>query len=77
MARERLDTPTRHLEDVMLRLRLQDGLPAAVLTPAEQAAAIDLESDGLLDSASWSEERLVLTQQGRLLADLVVRRLTA
>src|SRR6478609_111052 len=34
---EQLDATTRHVEDVMLRLRLRDGLPVAVLGDEERA----------------------------------------
>ena len=70
-ARERLDAATRHVEDVMLRLRLREGLP---LEPRlDMAAASRALADGLLDEASYKADRLVLTLRGRLLADAVVR----
>jgi len=69
---ERLDATTRHVEDVMLRVRLRDGLPVAVLSEGERARAETMIDDGLvvLDAG-----RLVLTDRGRLLADTVVRTL--
>jgi oxygen-independent coproporphyrinogen-3 oxidase len=69
---ERLDATTRHVEDVMLRVRLRDGLPVAVLSEGERARAETVIDDGLvvLDAG-----RLVLTDRGRLLADTVVRTL--
>ena len=70
-ARERLDPATQHVEDVMLRLRLREGLP---LDPRlDMAAASRALADGLLDEASYKAGRLVLTLRGRLLADAVVR----
>jgi len=72
-AREVLDDEARRFEDVMLRVRLVDGLPLEVL-PAERRAAIDeLSADGLVDPALLVSGRLVLTRRGRLLADAVVR----
>jgi putative oxygen-independent coproporphyrinogen III oxidase len=69
---ERLDAATLHVEDVMLRLRLRDGLPLAVLGDGERARAEAAIDDGLVALAA---DRLVLTDRGRLLADAVVRTL--
>jgi putative oxygen-independent coproporphyrinogen III oxidase len=69
---ERLDAATRHVEDVMLRLRLRDGLPVAVLSDGERARAEAVIGDGLV---AMDADRLVLTDHGRLLADAVVRTL--
>jgi putative oxygen-independent coproporphyrinogen III oxidase len=69
---ERLDATTRHVEDVMLRLRLRDGLPVALLSERERARAQTVIDDGLVTS---NADRLVLTDRGRLLADAVVRSL--
>jgi coproporphyrinogen III oxidase-like Fe-S oxidoreductase len=69
---ERLDDATRHVEDVMLRLRLRDGLPLAVLSDGERARAEAVIDDGLVQT---QRDRLVLTDRGRLLADAVVRTL--
>jgi len=71
---EQLDDATLHVEDVMLRLRLRDGLPTAVLDEAERARAETAIADGLVVLRS---DRLVLTDRGRLLADAVVRALLA
>jgi oxygen-independent coproporphyrinogen-3 oxidase len=74
-AREQLDAETRRIEDVMLRLRLAEGLDVRELDDVGVKAAT-LEADaGLLDAASLRRGRLVLTLAGRLLADGVVRRL--
>jgi putative oxygen-independent coproporphyrinogen III oxidase len=72
-ARETLGRDDRHLEDVMLRLRLAEGLPLAALAPAETAAARQAAADGLLEAAALAEGRAVLTLRGRLLADRVIR----
>jgi oxygen-independent coproporphyrinogen-3 oxidase len=67
---EELDATDRHTEDVMLRLRLRQGLPLSVLTAAEADRAAVAVADGLAERRA---ERLVLTDRGRLLADAVVR----
>ena len=70
---EVLSAPDRHVEDVMLRLRLASGLPLAVLDDAGRAAAAVARDDGLLERPAYDEGRAVLTLRGRLLADAVVR----
>jgi putative oxygen-independent coproporphyrinogen III oxidase len=67
---EILDDVARHTEDVMLRLRLKSGLPLLVLSAAERQRADGAVADGLIER---SDESLVLTDRGRLLADAVVR----
>jgi oxygen-independent coproporphyrinogen-3 oxidase len=67
LARELLDEETRRVERVLLEVRLRDGLPTDLVAPngVEKVVASGL---GVLDG-----DRLVLTRQGRLLADAVVR----
>ncbi|QRY50641.1 radical SAM family heme chaperone HemW [Mycolicibacterium septicum] len=67
---EKLDARDRHVEEVMLRVRLRDGLPVALLDTGEQVRAETLCGEGLL---LRQREVLVLTDRGRLLADGVVR----
>ena len=67
---ERLDDEARHVEDVMLRMRLRTGLPVGSIGAAEVARAEIAVADGLLDRLA---DRFVLTDRGRLLADAVVR----
>jgi oxygen-independent coproporphyrinogen-3 oxidase len=70
--RERLDPATRAVEDLMLRVRMVEGLPVAGLTAAQQVQLPVLVADGLVEVGAG---RMVLTRPGRLLADAVVRRL--
>ena len=67
---ERLDAPARHVEDVMLGIRLRGGLRLESLGDAERSRARRALADGLLVG---EDDRLVLTDRGRLLADAVVR----
>lgn len=67
---ELLDAEVSHVEDVMLRVRLRDGLPVAMLSESERRRAETVVADGLLVADA---DRLVLTDRGRLLADAVVR----
>jgi oxygen-independent coproporphyrinogen-3 oxidase len=71
---ERLDEHARHIEDVLLHIRLRTGLPLSSLKPAERERAEDAVSSGLV---TVDGERLRLTDRGRLLADGVVRDLLA
>lgn len=69
VGREILTLQERHTERIMLRTRLRDGYPLA-----------DLDEDVVATccAAGWAicdRGRFVLTRQGRLLADAVVRRL--
>ncbi|MGW6378081.1 radical SAM family heme chaperone HemW [Rhodococcus sp. NPDC055112] len=67
---EQLTDEDRHMERVMLTMRLRSGLPASDLRPSELAAAEQVVADGLLSRVG---DRLVLTDRGRLLADGVIR----
>ncbi|ORW16632.1 coproporphyrinogen III oxidase [Mycolicibacter nonchromogenicus] len=69
---EELSDTDRHTEDVMLRLRMREGLALAVLDESERERAATAVRDGLLNDDG---QRLVLTDRGRLLADAVVRSL--
>ncbi|MFC4856578.1 radical SAM family heme chaperone HemW [Actinophytocola glycyrrhizae] len=80
-ARETLTPQDRHLERVMLELRLVDGLPVDALSEEAQREARQAAEEGLLDKDALAGVRgrfgrCVLTFRGRLLADAVVRRLT-
>jgi oxygen-independent coproporphyrinogen-3 oxidase len=73
-AREILSEPERQLERVMLLIRLAEGCPAGILSPAGRKNAESMIADGLATSAG---NQIVLTPRGRLLADAVTRNLTA
>ncbi|NMD54877.1 coproporphyrinogen III oxidase [Tsukamurella conjunctivitidis] len=69
---EVLTAEDRHVEDVMLRVRMRSGIPVSVLRPDEIARAEDEVAVGNLGRLG---DAYVLTDAGRLLADGVVRRL--
>ena len=75
--RERPDAAARRLEDVLLRSRISDGLAVSELEGEGRHAVASLIADGLVDGAAAVRGRVVLTRRGRLLADAVVRALTA
>jgi oxygen-independent coproporphyrinogen-3 oxidase len=67
---ERLNEQARHIEDVLLHIRLRSGLHLGSLTTSERGRAEQAVADGLLALAG---QKLLLTDRGRLLADAVVR----
>jgi oxygen-independent coproporphyrinogen-3 oxidase len=73
--RETLDDGTRHVERVLLMVRLASGLPTSDLDAEGRAAVAGLIADGLVEGPAALRGRLVLTLRGRLLADAVVRAL--
>ncbi|MBX6751294.1 MAG: coproporphyrinogen III oxidase [Micromonosporaceae bacterium] len=76
-AREVLTVEQRQVEEVMLRVRMADGLALDRLSEPGRAAAVRCMADGLLDPHAHAAGRAVLTLRGRLLADAVVRDLLA
>lgn len=74
--REVLTAEQRHDEEVLLGIRLADGLPLGALDDAGMAALPGLVSDGLLEQPDAHDGAVArLTLRGRLLTDTVVRRL--
>jgi oxygen-independent coproporphyrinogen-3 oxidase len=74
---EVLDASDINHEDIMLGLRLREGLALSVLGDAGLTQAQLAVTEGLLEPASFTEGKAVLTFQGRLLADGLVARLWA
>ena len=62
-------------ENIMLGLRLKEGISLEILTADALAQARLAVGEGLLDSEQFSNGRAVLTDAGRLLADGLVARL--
>jgi len=80
LAREVLDQQTRLDEAVLLEMRLRDGLAIEKLRQADAfdaAKVAGLIADGLVEPGPALRGQLVLTLNGRLLADLVVSKLLA
>jgi putative oxygen-independent coproporphyrinogen III oxidase len=69
-AREVLSPADRHVERVLLELRLAVGLERSVLTASEKTRIPAAVGSGLVDHAA---DRFSLTLRGRLLADGVIR----
>ena len=73
LSREVLDGETRRVERVLLETRLGQGLSVDVLDEAGRAALPGLVGRGLVEADAAAGGRVVLTLEGRLLADAVVR----
>ena len=76
--REVLTAAQRADEEVLLGIRLHEGMPVARLPEPGRAAVPALVADGLIalrPGDATRPRRIVLTLRGRLLADTVVRRL--
>jgi len=71
--REILTGEQRHVEDVMLRLRLAAGFPMGRLDHHGRAGAARALGDGRLDPDQFRTGTASLTLRGRLLADAVIR----
>ncbi len=76
-ARELLSEPARHLERVMLELRLDSGLPVDLLDQPARDALPGLVERGLINPAALTAGAVALTISGRLLANGVARALIA
>ena len=76
-AREVLTADEQYDEELLLGVRLVDGVAADRLRAAGAAKVESLLADGLLDPVAWRSGRVALTDGGRLLADAVVRSLLA
>jgi coproporphyrinogen III oxidase-like Fe-S oxidoreductase len=70
---ERAGADQRALEDLLLGIRLVEGI--AVDDVAAREPFPRLVDDGLIDSAALARGRLTLTRRGRLLTDSVIRAL--
>lgn len=73
--REVLTAEQRHDEDILLGIRLVEGLDLRLVDGAGRGAVAGLIADELIDGRAALAGRAVLTVRGRLLADTVVHRL--
>ncbi len=74
---EILTLEQRTLENLMLGMRMKDGIARTDLACSEQTI-VELRDQQLIEQESINnEQRLVLTRKGRLLADYVIRTLAA
>jgi putative oxygen-independent coproporphyrinogen III oxidase len=69
-AGEHVSATQQHTERVLLQLRLAEGLDVALLSTSERTRLPDLIARDLVQCRA---DRVILTRQGRLLADAVTR----
>ncbi|WP_111718911.1 radical SAM family heme chaperone HemW [Homoserinimonas sp. OAct 916] len=74
--RETLDLATQRLEQILLLSRIREGIAIDILAESVRPQVPALIAEGLIDGRDALTGHIVLTLTGRLLADLVVRRLT-
>ena len=75
-AREILGEQAIQMEQILLGIRLAEGLDASLISPDHRPLLAEWVSRGLLDGASLLAGRVVPTLQGRLVADFMARELT-
>ena len=73
--REELTTANMADEFIMLQIRRREGIPHTRLTENQLLTAEKFLNSGDLEEVSWSQEKLVLSKNGRLIADRIVREL--
>ena len=71
--REELTSENLADEFIMLQIRRREGIPHSLLSAHQLAIAKTFLGSGDLDEESWSQEKLVLSKNGRLIADRIVR----
>jgi oxygen-independent coproporphyrinogen-3 oxidase len=70
---EILSEADKEIESVMLRIRMREGLALAELTDSQRVALDSFYQRGLFIAEAWHDGRGVLSLEGRLLADQIVR----
>lgn len=70
---EQVDLAAQRMERIMLELRIADGLPIEAIGEAQRPMLQVHRDRGHLDPTALDQGRAVLTRQGRLLADAVIR----
>lgn len=73
--REVLTSANMADEFIMLQIRRREGIPHTRLTENQLLTAEKFLDSGDLEEVSWSQEKLVLSKNGRLIADRIVREL--
>jgi len=72
---EVLSEDEKSVESLMLQIRMREGITINSFTPEQRSKLEQFNSRNLFESESWSAGRLVLSLEGRLLADQIVREL--
>lgn len=72
---EILTNDDKLVEDLMLRIRMREGLSLSGFTAEQHEKLSKFNERELFDAKSWEQNRIVLSLKGRLLADQIVREL--
>ena len=73
--REELTSANMADEFIMLHIRRREGIPLSHLKENQFSVAKQFLDSGDLEEARWSQGKLVLSKNGRLIADRIVREL--
>lgn len=74
---ETLTIEEKRIESLMLRIRMREGIDSAEFASNQKSVLDSFRQRGLFDARQWQEGRIVLSLEGRLLADQVVRELVS
>lgn len=74
---ELLSDGEREVEALMLQIRMREGLDLEGFTPTQREVLEGFHERGLFMDQEWLRNRLVLSQNGRLLTDQIVRELVS
>ena len=73
LERETLTTENKADEFILLQIRRREGIPHSQLSTPQIHVAERFIDSGHLDKESWAQQKLVLSKNGRLIADRIVR----
>lgn len=73
LEREMLTHSNKADEFIMLQIRRREGISHSKLTASQIQIAEKFIDSGDLDKESWAQKKLVLSKNGRLIADRIVR----
>ena len=73
--REELTSANMADEFIMLQIRMREGIPLSHLKENQLSVAKQFLDSGDVEEARWSQGKLVLSKNGRLIADRIVREL--
>ena len=73
--KETLSVENKADEFILLQIRRREGISHSQLTKTQLAVAESFVTTGDLDRDSWAQKKLVLSKNGRLIADRIVREL--
>ena len=73
--KETLTAENKADEFILLQIRRREGISHSTMTATQISTAERFLATGDLDKESWAQEKLVLSKNGRLIADRIVREL--